>query len=120
MSSFSSSKCIVWLPMLALTIQLVSIHSVLSQSQNDAFLYHKCSDIEGEFTSKSPYESNLNNIFRDLSYKVSSTGFAASSIGNSPDNVNGLALCRGDASSSDCRSCLATAIPEVVSQYLHT
>ncbi|KAL1197505.1 Cysteine-rich repeat secretory protein 38 [Cardamine amara subsp. amara] len=113
MSSFSSSKCIVWFPILALTIQLFSIHNVLSQTQNNAFLFHKCSDIEGNFTSKSPYESNLNKIFRDLSYRVSSTGFAASSTGNTPDKVNGLALCRGDASSSDCHSCLATAIPEI-------
>ncbi|EOA31282.1 hypothetical protein CARUB_v10014454mg [Capsella rubella] len=113
MSSLSSSKRMVWLPILALAIQLLSIQNVLCQSQSNAFLYHKCSDIEGSFTSKSTYESNLNNLFSQLSYKVPSTGFATSSTGNTPDNVNGLALCRGDASSSDCSSCLATAIPEI-------
>ncbi|CAH2053059.1 unnamed protein product [Thlaspi arvense] len=113
MSSSSSSKRIVSVPLLALAIQLLFIHSVLSQSQNNAFLYHKCSDIEGNFTSTSPYESNINSLLRLLSYRVPSTGFASSSAGNGPDNVNGLALCRGDASSSDCRSCLATAIPEL-------
>ncbi|KAG7578219.1 Gnk2-homologous domain [Arabidopsis thaliana x Arabidopsis arenosa] len=109
----SSSKRIVWFPILLVAIQILSIHTVLSQSQNNAFLFHKCSDIEGSFTSKSPYESNLNNLFPQLSYKVPSTGFATSSAGITPDNVNGLALCRGDASSSDCSSCLATAIPEI-------
>lgn len=122
MSTSSSSKRIVWSLILALAIQLLFIQSVLSQSQNNAFLYHKCSDIEGNFTSKSAYESNLNDLFLHLSYRVPSTGFASSSTGNTPDNVNGLALCRGDASSSDCRSCLATAIPEVTTYFyiLHT
>ncbi|CAN7106103.1 unnamed protein product [Brassica rapa subsp. narinosa] len=126
MSSSSSSKRSVSLSLLALairgegrtrhmgaSIQLLFIHSVLSQSQDNAFLYHKCSDIEGNFTSRSPYESNLNSLFPRLSYSVPSSGFAALSTGNKPDNVNGLGLCRGDASPSDCRTCLATAIPEL-------
>ncbi|ESQ47670.1 hypothetical protein EUTSA_v10021371mg [Eutrema salsugineum] len=113
MSPSSPLKGIVSVSVLALAIQLLFIQSVSSQSQNNAFLYHKCSDIEGNFTSKSPYESNLDSLFRRISYRVPSSGFAASSAGNSPDNVNGLALCRGDASSSDCGSCLATAIPEL-------
>ncbi|KFK39506.1 hypothetical protein AALP_AA3G252600 [Arabis alpina] len=113
MSSSSSAERIVSFSILAIAIQFLFIRSVFSQSQNNAFLFHKCSDIEGKFTSKSPYETNLNSIFRQLSYRVPSTGFASSSSGNTPDKVNGLALCRGDASSSDCGSCLAIAIPEI-------
>ncbi|CAN8270390.1 unnamed protein product [Cochlearia groenlandica] len=113
MYSYSSSKRTVWFPILALAIQLLVIRSVLSQSQDNPFLFHICSDIEGMFTSNSAYESNLNTLLPNLSYKVPSTGFATASTGNDPDNVNGLALCRGDASSSDCGSCIATAIPEL-------
>uniref|UniRef100_A0A1J3K967 Cysteine-rich repeat secretory protein 38 n=1 Tax=Noccaea caerulescens TaxID=107243 RepID=A0A1J3K967_NOCCA len=113
MSSSYSLKRIVSVSLLALAIQLLLIHSVLSQSQDNAFLYHKCSDIEGSFTSNSPYESNLDSLFRHLSSRVPSTGFATSSAGKTPDKVNGLSLCRGDASSSDCGSCLATAVPEI-------
>ncbi|KAJ4894259.1 Cysteine-rich repeat secretory protein 38 [Raphanus sativus] len=119
MSSSFSFKRIVSLLLLASAIQLLFIHSVLSQSQDNAFLYHKCSDIEGNFTSRSPYESNLNSLFPRLSYSVPSNGFGALSTGNKPDNVNGLGLCRGDASPSDCRTCLATAIPEVILYFIH-
>lgn len=56
-------------------------------------------------------ESNLNNLLSNLTFKAQSTGFYNTTIGNSPNQVYGLALCRGDLipPSDDCNTCLSDA-----------
>ncbi|KAL5579103.1 hypothetical protein UlMin_011545 [Ulmus minor] len=63
-----------------------------------------CSDIGNE-TSTGAYSENLKNI---LSYISSNNiyGFQNSSLGESPNKVNVIALCRGDIAEEKCRSCL--------------
>ncbi|XP_010532487.1 PREDICTED: cysteine-rich repeat secretory protein 38-like [Tarenaya hassleriana] len=104
-----SSKNLVLLHCMAVLLLVRSV----SSSQDNAFLFHVCSDIEGTFTTKSPYETNLNMLLGSLSYKAPPTGFGLGSAGQSPDKVNGLALCRGDVSPADCRSCITAATPEL-------
>ncbi|KAF9595522.1 hypothetical protein IFM89_000610 [Coptis chinensis] len=65
------------------------------------------------FTSGSPYSSNLNTVLNQLNIKVPPTGFGLSSVGYSQDTVNGLALCRGETSRADCKSCVNTASAEI-------
>ena len=41
------------------------------------------------------------------------TGFGKSSVGQNSDQVNGLALCRGDVSNTDCKSCITESSSEI-------
>ncbi|KAK9084923.1 hypothetical protein Sjap_025334 [Stephania japonica] len=51
--------------------------------------------------------------FSSLSSQVPPTGFALDSTGQGEEVVNGLALCRGDIPSNDCKSCVVEASDEV-------
>ncbi|GLT90706.1 hypothetical protein SLE2022_086260 [Rubroshorea leprosula] len=71
-----------------------------------------CSISNGYFTANSPYEANLNRLFSQLksSDQDFNYGFYNISVGQSPDQVNAIALCRGDKKENDCRSCLNVTI----------
>lgn len=59
----------------------------------------------------STYRSNVVTLLSSLSANASTSpvGFATGAIGATPDQVWGLALCRGDVNGSSCASCLALA-----------
>ncbi|PIA54267.1 hypothetical protein AQUCO_00900663v1 [Aquilegia coerulea] len=63
-------------------------------------LYHICSSNSLNYTSGSPFDNNLNILFNQLNVKVE-------------DTVHGLALCRGDISNADCKSCVNSASKEI-------
>ncbi|KAK3184316.1 hypothetical protein Dsin_031602 [Dipteronia sinensis] len=75
-------------------------------------LYHFCSSSE-TFTTNGPYESNLNKLTAYLNYQAPLTGFRKGSLGHKPNQANGLALCRGDMSSYDCKTCVVEASSEI-------
>ncbi|QCE09574.1 cysteine-rich repeat secretory protein 38-like [Vigna unguiculata] len=95
---------------------LVSLSLFLHQTCFGDPIYHLCSNSEN-FTDHSPYETQLKTLVIKLIYKTYSTGFAMSSVGN---NVNskpyGLALCRGDLSASECKTCVSDATKEILSR----
>ncbi|KAL5579100.1 hypothetical protein UlMin_011542 [Ulmus minor] len=67
-----------------------------------------CSDIGNE-TSTGAYSENLKNILSSISSNNTPNniyGFQNSSLGESPNKVNVIALCRGDIAEENCRSCL--------------
>ncbi|KAK4846654.1 hypothetical protein QYF36_020396 [Acer negundo] len=76
------------------------------------YLYHFCSSSEN-YTSNAPYESNLNKLAAYLNYQTPPTGFGKGALGQKPNQANGLALCRGDVSSSDCKTCVVEASSEI-------
>ncbi|KAM0952322.1 putative Gnk2-like domain-containing protein [Dioscorea sansibarensis] len=76
-------------------------------------LYQHC-ETTGNYTTNSPYESNLSELLTFLSAKGSIQGFSKKSIGNTPNQVYGMVLCRGDINTTECRSCLNLAAQEVV------
>ncbi|KAF7847293.1 hypothetical protein BT93_L3114 [Corymbia citriodora subsp. variegata] len=78
-------------------------------------LFHFCSDPEN-FTANSPYEYNLNKLTSFLNTKTPPSGFGLGSVGQYQDQVYGLALCRGDASPSVCKACVANAGAEIRSR----
>ncbi|PIA50796.1 hypothetical protein AQUCO_01200208v1 [Aquilegia coerulea] len=75
-------------------------------------LYHICSS-SFNYSSGSTYDKNLNTLFNQLGNKVPHTGFRQSSVGHTQETAHGLALCRGDVSTADCKSCVSTAIAEI-------
>ncbi|KAL3567560.1 hypothetical protein D5086_030211 [Populus alba] len=84
------------------------LHSVFGAGPN----FHFCSSPEN-FTANGPYESNLNKLTSYLYYKAPPTGFGKGSRGHTPDQTYGLALCRGDVSTSDCKTCVVEASSEI-------
>ncbi|XP_073108410.1 cysteine-rich receptor-like protein kinase 10 isoform X1 [Elaeis guineensis] len=77
-------------------------------------LYEICGGT-GNYTANSPYASNLNLLFPNLTSNASSSnGFATASTGLAPNQIYGLALCRGDVNISECQSCLNTASKDVL------
>ncbi|KAK9225927.1 hypothetical protein WN943_010972 [Citrus x changshan-huyou] len=74
-------------------------------------LFHSCSN--ENFTANGPYQTNLNTLVGYLYHQAPTTGFGIGSLGQNPSQANGLALCRGDVSASDCKRCLADAVSTI-------
>nr|XP_023926807.1 putative receptor-like protein kinase At4g00960 isoform X3 [Quercus suber] len=71
------------------------------------FLSYICNYNNGNFTSNSNYEENLNQLLSSLySNTTIDYGFYNSSYGQNSDQVYGIGLCRGDVKPDVCRSCL--------------
>lgn len=76
-------------------------------------LFHFCSN-SGNFTAyNDPYEANLNKLNGYLSIQTPPSGFGLGTIGQTPNQAYGLALCRGDVSTSDCKTCVVEAGSEI-------
>ncbi|KAL5228251.1 hypothetical protein ABZP36_016516, partial [Zizania latifolia] len=74
-------------------------------------LYSSCrSQDSGNIT----YRSNLRALGDQLATSANASGFATSSVGSAPDKINGLVLCRGDFTGSDCTDGLKAAFQDVV------
>ncbi|KAK7817181.1 cysteine-rich repeat secretory protein 38 [Quercus suber] len=71
-------------------------------------LFHFCSSSEN-FTTNDPYESNLKKLLGNLYYQTPLLGFGLGSVGSYPYQTNGLALCRGDVETTDCKTCVNEA-----------
>ncbi|KAK2424425.1 cysteine-rich repeat secretory protein (DUF26 and DUF1204) [Trifolium repens] len=81
-------------------------------------LFHFCSN-SGNFTANSTYESKLKTLVKSLIYKTPSTGFGTGSVGLAQyqnEQAYGLALCRGDVSTSECKTCVTEASNEIQSR----
>ncbi|GAV73940.1 Stress-antifung domain-containing protein [Cephalotus follicularis] len=98
---------------LTYSLYLLSFAVLLQTVFGDDPLFHYCSSNEN-FTADSPYETNLNKLMGYLYYNTPVSGFGLSSLGQSPNQANGLALCRGDVSSADCKACVVNASSEIL------
>ncbi|GMP72846.1 hypothetical protein CsSME_00030743 [Camellia sinensis var. sinensis] len=83
------------------------------------FLFHFCIN-NGNYTSNSTYQRNLNTLLSSLSSNTDKYGFYSSSVGQNPDRANAIVLCRGDVELQACRSCIndsITKLTQVCSNY---
>ncbi|CAO2147067.1 unnamed protein product [Urochloa humidicola] len=87
----------------ALTL-LLSLPAVAAESMPT------CDDTS--YTANSTFQTNLNRLAAALPANASASpeGYATLAFGSSPDQVNGMALCRGDTNASSCAACVAAAI----------
>ncbi|KAH1048154.1 hypothetical protein J1N35_038938 [Gossypium stocksii] len=90
-------------------VYLLTLASLL---QTAFGLRHNCSDT-GSFSAGDPYEANLKQLIEYLSNQTPQTGFGRRAIGQNQNRVYGLALCRGDVSSEDCKTCVVRAGNEI-------
>lgn len=94
---------------LLMLIYYFSVSSSVSAQDNP----YKCTS-NGNYTSNSTYSANLNALLRSLSLNMSDNGFYTSSVGQTPNTANALALCRADLTLAQCRSCVESATREVL------
>lgn len=99
---------------------LISILFIISEAAPN-FRNNYCPD-GYNFTANSTYQSNLNYLLSSLSSNASREGgFYNTTVGqNSPNQIYGLFLCRGDVTTDVCKDCVATAAKVVVQQYCPT
>ncbi|KAI9185189.1 hypothetical protein LWI28_028344 [Acer negundo] len=80
----------------------------------------ECYQSAGNFTTNSTYGRNRDLIFSSLASNVTANGgFYNVSMGQDPNRVYALALCRGDinsSSESDCASCINSGIKDIMSK----
>ncbi|XWS18885.1 hypothetical protein CRYUN_Cryun32bG0083200 [Craigia yunnanensis] len=81
-------------------------------------LFHFCSNT-GNFSAYDHYEANLNKLTGYLSIQAPSSGFGLGTIGQKPNQAYGLALCRGDVSTPDCKTCVVEAGSEIRKRCLY-
>jgi hypothetical protein len=89
---------------------LFAICMLISQAiAQPEFRYQLCLE-NGNYTSNSTYNANLNNLLSSLSSNTQiDYGFYNVSYGQNPDKVYAIGLCRGDVKPDMCRSCLNNA-----------
>ncbi|KAK2986536.1 hypothetical protein RJ640_005578 [Escallonia rubra] len=76
--------------------------------------YNRCST-SGNYTTNSTYSRNLNALLSSIpaSSDLNSDGFFNASIGQNPDQVYAIGLCRGDLAVGSCRSCLNNSVQAI-------
>ncbi|CAL5345847.1 unnamed protein product [Camellia sinensis] len=68
----------------------------------------------GNYISNSTYQRNLNTLLSSLSSNIDKYGFYSSSVGQNPDRVNAIVLCRGDVDLQTCPSCINDLITKII------
>ncbi|KAH7528831.1 hypothetical protein FEM48_Zijuj05G0114500 [Ziziphus jujuba var. spinosa] len=86
---------------------LITILTPLLFTPNVAQL-DNCTSEAGNLTDASTiYKQNLNRLLTSFVSETNNNyGFYNSSLGQNPDKVNAIALCRGDVVPNECRDCI--------------
>ncbi|CAN0914603.1 Cysteine-rich receptor-like protein kinase 8 [Linum grandiflorum] len=97
---------------LSILVSLLLLHfCYLTTAQTDPFVF--CGT-NGNYTSGSPYQQNLNLTLSSLTTNASVTGYYTISKGSNPDTAYGLIQCRAYLSKEDCQTCAAKIVTEAV------
>ncbi|PWA73029.1 cysteine-rich receptor-like protein kinase 8 [Artemisia annua] len=71
-------------------------------------------DENANFTRNGTYQRNLDDALSSLTSDTSIRyGFYNRSVGEIPNQVNAIGLCRGDMEPDDCRKCINESIPKL-------
>ncbi|TXG47120.1 hypothetical protein EZV62_026414 [Acer yangbiense] len=78
------------------------------------FFYHLCLSGNGNYTTNSTYQANLNSLLSSISSNSEiSYGFYNLSAGQGSNKVNAIALCREDINLDVCYSCVNDSISKL-------
>ncbi|KAL9259858.1 Cysteine-rich receptor-like protein [Drosera capensis] len=92
-------------------ILLITISSMIHTTKSDIPPYIGCNNTNTSTTSA--YKANLNTVFSSLASNANhQDGFYNTTAGSitGGSDVNGLFLCRGDVSVTDCETCVKTGV----------
>ena len=82
--------------------------------QQNFRLRRSCSSI-GNYTANSTYQRNLNTLLSSLASNTQiNYGFYNLSVGQVPDQVYAIALCRGDVPLDICRQCVSNSTRDIL------
>lgn len=89
----------------------------LARAYDPTYLYHFCPNTT-TFTRNSVYQSNLNLLLSNISSNATRgnkflNGFYIATVGQEPNKVYGMFLCRGDQTTSACKNCVNFATSDV-------
>lgn len=93
------------------------VHLVsLTIAQPPPFLYFRCQNDVGNYTTNSNFDRNLRSLLSSLDLNTQiDRGFYNISVGQpGPEQVNAIALCRGDVDVNECRSCIGIAVDKIL------
>ncbi|KAK8661566.1 hypothetical protein V6N13_091165 [Hibiscus sabdariffa] len=97
-------------------VLVICTHIIFTRSFSTA-QPNGCSAESGKFTTNSTYSKNLDQILSTLPSNGSQNGgFYNTTIGQHPDKVYALALCRGDVAPGNCFDCLNSSIKGIIKQ----
>ncbi|XP_019167716.1 PREDICTED: cysteine-rich repeat secretory protein 38-like [Ipomoea nil] len=106
----ANSKLFCLLPLLFIAAVVLTKQTAMAA---DPLRYY-CLNFEISIT-KSDYQNNVNKLLGDLTSQTPiNGGFSSGSVGQYSSKVYALALCRGDVSSTDCKSCLTDARTKII------
>ncbi|KAM1384770.1 hypothetical protein EV1_036536 [Malus domestica] len=73
-----------------------------------------CNNENGNYTTNSAYQTNLNRLLSSLPSNENGNGYgfynASSRLNSSNEHIYAIGLCRGDVKAEDCSSCLNNSI----------
>ncbi|KAF9672189.1 hypothetical protein SADUNF_Sadunf11G0014800 [Salix dunnii] len=106
-----SSKLVLLLSLLYILLFQPS----LSAAQPNFSNYDCTSNNVRNYTTNSTYQRNLNSLLSSLASDTQiDYGFYNLSVGEFPDRVNAIALCRGDIAVDVCRSCVNNSTRKIL------
>ncbi|XP_074590680.1 cysteine-rich repeat secretory protein 38-like [Curcuma longa] len=73
------------------------------------FFYERYRPTDANYTARNAFQVNLNLLLLSLPSTAGTAGFYNDMVGQSPNQVYGLSVCRGDALPNDWQSCLNAA-----------
>jgi hypothetical protein len=93
------------------------VHLVsLTIAQPPDFLSYSCQNDVGNYTTNSNFHRNLRSLLSSLDLNIQiDQGFYNISVGQTgPEQVNAIALCRGDDDVNKCRSCIGIVVGKIL------
>ncbi|CAL1393883.1 unnamed protein product [Linum trigynum] len=93
-----------------LSLLLLHFYNPIRGQNTDPFVI--CGT-NGNYTSGSSFQQNLNQTLTSLAANASHTGYYTTSAGQNPNAVYGLIQCRAYLSKEDCQTCADKVVSEV-------
>ncbi|KAK6149805.1 hypothetical protein DH2020_017330 [Rehmannia glutinosa] len=111
-SEIQCSHCNFWIRLHKMPLGLMN--KGFEKRAGDNILEVEVDSSSETYPNNSTYQANLNTLISSLSANIGTTGFYNASIGQNPDEINAIVLCRGDISLAACRECIDATAPELV------
>ncbi|XP_056865080.1 cysteine-rich receptor-like protein kinase 10 isoform X1 [Raphanus sativus] len=91
--------------------------SFRASAQDHGYIYHFCGNTTS-YSANSTYFTNLKILLSSLSSGNASysTGFQNATVGQAPNRVTGLFLCRGDVSQEACSDCVSFSVKDILTK----